>query len=200
MTELDRVLPEWHFRERHARRVAAPAERVFAAVREVTLAELGVFRVLARLRGIRVPADRPIFEAGPWRMLAEDPGRELVLGAIGRPWRLRGGDSPAADFAAFDRPGYAKLAINWRLDGTTLSTETRVLLTDDASRRAFRRYWLVIRPFSGLIRRVWLRAIARRARRAPRRRRRLSSRPAGAPRGRAPRTAPGSPQSGDAGP
>ena len=55
------------------------------------------------------------------------------------------------------------MAINWRLDGTTLSTETRVLATDEASRRAFRRYWLVIRPFSGLIRRVWLRAIRQRA-------------------------------------
>ncbi|HEV8250638.1 MAG TPA: hypothetical protein VGQ15_11755 [Gaiellaceae bacterium] len=166
MTELDRVLPTWHFRERHTTRVDAPAEQMFAAVREVTLAEMGVFRALARLRGIRAPADRPVLEhatkAG-WRVLASEPGTELVYGAIGQPWRLRGGDSPAADFAAFDRPGYAKLAINWRLDGATLSTETRVLLTDDASRRAFRRYWLVIRPFSGLIRRVWLRAIARRA-------------------------------------
>lgn len=73
------------------------------------------------------------------------------------------GDNPAADFATFDRPGYAKMAINWRLEGTTLSTETRVFLTDEASRRAFRRYWLLIRPFSGSIRRVSLRAIKRRA-------------------------------------
>jgi hypothetical protein len=45
-----------------------------------------------------------------------------------------------------------------------LTTETRVLLTDDGSRRAFRRYWLVIRPFSGVIRRRWLAAIVRRSR------------------------------------
>jgi hypothetical protein len=166
VTELDRVFPEWDFRERHATRVVAPPARVFAAVRQVTLAEMGVFRVLAWLRGIRVPADRPFLDLathGAWSVLAEDPGRELVLAAVGQPWRLRGGDTPAADFATFDRPGYAKMAINWRLEGTTLSTETRVFLTDDASRRAFRLYWLVIRPFSGLIRRVWLRAIRRRA-------------------------------------
>jgi hypothetical protein len=56
-----------------------------------------------------------------------------------------------------------KMAIGWRLEGTVLSTETRVLATDAAARRRFRRYWLAIRPFSGLIRRVWLRAIKRRA-------------------------------------
>lgn len=165
MTELDRVFPSWHFRERHAIRVDARPERVFAAVREVTLAEMGVFRVLARLRGIRAPVDRPVLEvAGPaWSVLADEPGRELVLGAVGQPWRLRGGVSPGGDFASFDRPGYVKMAINWRLDDTLLSTETRVLATDAAARRKFRRYWLVIRPFSGLIRRVWLRAIKRRA-------------------------------------
>ena len=167
MSELDRALPEWHFRERHTTRVNATPERVFAAVREVTLAEMGVFRVLAWLRGIRVPVDRPVVEVAltgsAWRVLADEPMRELVLGAIGRPWRLRGGEAPTGDFAAFDRPGYAKMAISWRLEGTTLSTETRVFLTDAAARTSFRRYWLVIRPFSGLIRRVWLRAIRRRA-------------------------------------
>jgi len=167
MSELDRGLPEWHFRERHATHVHASPERVFAAVREVTLAEMGVFRVFARLRGMRLPTDRPVLDAATngwsWQVLADDPGRELVLGAVGQPWRLRGGDMPDDDFTTFARAGYVKMAINWRLDGAVLSTETRVLATDPASRRAFRRYWLVIRPFSGLIRRVWLRAIRRRA-------------------------------------
>ena len=166
MKSLDRVLPDWHFRERHARRLDAPAERVFAAVRDVTLAEMGVFRVLARLRGIRVPADRPFVElalAGGWEVVAEVPGRDLVLGTIGQPWRFRGGQRPDGAFATFDRPGYAKLAIDWRLERGVLSTETRVFLTDEESRRKFRRYWLLVRPWSGLIRRVWLRAIARRA-------------------------------------
>lgn len=168
MTLLDTHVPEWDFRERHATRVNASPERVFAAVREVTLAEMGVFRVLAWLRGIRVPVDRPVLEVASttWSVLADEPGRELVLGAVGQPWRLRGGNNPGGDFATFNRPGYAKMAINWRLEGTTLSTETRVLATDAAARRKFRRYWLVIRPFSGLIRRVWLRAIRRRAERS----------------------------------
>jgi hypothetical protein len=31
----------------------------------------------------------------------------------------------------------------------------------DGTRRSFRIYWLVVRPFSGLVRRRWLRAAAR---------------------------------------
>ena len=40
-----------------------------------------------------------------------------------------------------------------------LATETRVHVEDPASRRAFRRYWFVIRPFSGLTRILFLRAV-----------------------------------------
>jgi len=40
-----------------------------------------------------------------------------------------------------------------------VATETRIRCTDDASRRAFLRYWRVIRPFSGLIRMEMLRSI-----------------------------------------
>ena len=44
-----------------------------------------------------------------------------------------------------------------------LVTETRVRLTDETARRSFRGYWLVVRPFSGLVRRSWLKAAKRRA-------------------------------------
>ena len=49
--------------------------------------------------------------------------------------------------------------------GARLETETRVFLTDAAARRRFGAYWLVVRPFSGLTRRLWLRAAKRRAER-----------------------------------
>jgi len=42
-----------------------------------------------------------------------------------------------------------------------LTTETRVLCSGTAALRSFKRYWLVVGPFSGLIRRHILRAIAR---------------------------------------
>ena len=49
--------------------------------------------------------------------------------------------------------------------GSRLSTETRVVTTDAATRRTFARYWLVVRTGSGLIRREMLRELKRRAER-----------------------------------
>jgi hypothetical protein len=167
VTLLDDVLPQWHFRERHSKRVSSSPERVFSAVRAITLAELPVARVLVWLRGMGAAADPPLLQemrrAG-FEIVSEERHREIVWAAVGQPWKLRGGRrAHDPNFRSFDEPGYAKMAFNFRLDDDTLSTETRVFLTDDRSRRRFRLYWLAIRPFSGLIRRLWLRAIARAA-------------------------------------
>ena len=166
---LDETLPLWHHRERHARHVDAPPERVFQAIRELTVADAPLGQVLMRLRGIRADVHRPLFDEMHGIGFGVDAvarNKEIVFAAVGKPWRLRGGGARPRvdDFREFAEPGYAKMALNFAFDGDTLSTETRVLLTDEASRRAFRRYWLLIRPFSGLIRRLWLRAIERRAR------------------------------------
>jgi hypothetical protein len=47
------------------------------------------------------------------------------------------------------------------IDGPRLSTETRIEAVDEAARRAFLRYWRIVGPFSALIRRRWLKQIAR---------------------------------------
>jgi hypothetical protein len=106
-------------------------------------------------------------------VLAEEPGRELVLGIAGRFWAIRERANllrtpDEAAFRAFREPGCAKAAMNFRVedagDGTTrLSTETRVRCLDRGARRNFALYWMAIGPFSGLIRRVMLRGIARAA-------------------------------------
>ena len=44
-----------------------------------------------------------------------------------------------------------------------VTTETRVYCLGDTSRHNFRLYWLLIGPFSGLIRKEWLRLIKQRA-------------------------------------
>jgi hypothetical protein len=87
LTLLDDVLPEWHFRERHRRHVDATPERVFAAVREVTLEEMPVANLLVWMRGMHARAAKPMLDemgrAG-FALEAERPLRELVFAAIGR--------------------------------------------------------------------------------------------------------------------
>ena len=103
-----------------------------------------------------------------WLELGERPGREVVLGQIARPWQ-RGGQrifpADAEEFRHFDQPGYAKIALSVHAEprdqnASELIIETRVWIADSDSRRRFGRYWLLIGAFSGLIRRLAMRALA----------------------------------------
>jgi hypothetical protein len=181
---LDRCLPVYHHRESHACRVRASPDSTHRAIRELTAGEVPLVGALMALRSAparllrRGPptdhAHEPVLArmlAAGFLLLAEAPGEELVLGRVGRFWKLVPEDpSEVRDlegFLAFARPGWAKAVLNVRIEpdaeGVRLSTETRVFLTDGAARRRFALYWLFVRPGSGLIRRAWLRAIRRRA-------------------------------------
>ena len=173
---LDTVLPEFQFSERHRVWVNASPEVALAAAREVGLGDLPLARFLMRVRGMRTSVRGSLWSqmvAGGFIELGEVSGREVVIGMIGQMWKLSGGRSPklssAIEFSAFDQPGYAKGVMSLEaheLDGRCLLvTETRVFATDEQARRAFSRYWLVIRLGSGLIRSVWLRAAKKRAER-----------------------------------
>ncbi len=185
-TVLARLVPTFQAVERHSVTIAASPDQVWAALSQVTTGELRLFRVLMGVRmlpGRLIRSPRACFDVDEpllgwavrfgFTILGADDRRELVFGAIGRPWRLAGGRGMAVaggyDFAAFDQAGYAKMAVNFRLDAVTdgvtsrLSTETRVACTDPTSARRFARYWRLIRPASGAIRRSWLTAIKRRA-------------------------------------
>jgi hypothetical protein len=172
-TLLDEVLPEFDFRSRHSRQIAAPAEWVAQAVNICRVGRAAT--LLYKIRGVRLPAGS-IREAlvGPgFTLLAERPGVEMVAGTTGQFWAPREQAHMEAPpdlqaFRAFDRPGWAKGAIALRIepleDGSTrVTTETRVRCVDEAARRRFAIYWLVIRPFSGWLRRHYLRRVARMA-------------------------------------
>lgn len=187
-TELEGVLPEYDFVEHHRRRIRATPAAVYDAFKALTLGEMGIAALLFAIRslparfsgrpGLPSRSEQPVLDQFldlGFGILGDVPGREIVVGHIGRMWRFRGPvlriTSPDA-FVAFDEPGFVKVAMTFLVsatgDATLAETETRVLATDDLARRGFRRYWLVIRPFSGLIRRIWLRAVARRAGRTSR--------------------------------
>ncbi len=181
---LDELMPAFEFAETHSVRVSAPPDRALEAAKSVPLGEMPLVRLLfairslpARIEGKQgLPADGEIslyeqmLDFGFTR-LAEEPGRGVVCGVIGQMFEPRGGAAPSVDdprsFLAFREPGYAMVAMSFSAEaaggGARLTTETRVLTTDPASRRRFGRYWRAIRPGSVAIRRSWLRAAKRRA-------------------------------------
>jgi hypothetical protein len=177
---LDRFMPSFDVREHHEATVRAPAAVTYAAARELDLRRSrliqGIFRARQLAMGGRTAAasTRGSFldevQALGWRVLAEVPGRELVMGAVTQPWLadvVFRGVSPE-DFAAFDEPNYVKIAwtigVTPREDGTSLfRTETRALATDSTARARFRPYWTLVSPGIVLIRRQMLRLVRRAA-------------------------------------
>jgi hypothetical protein len=166
---IDEVLPAWHWRERHRQRTDADPATVLRITQALTWDEVRAFRILMRIRagGRRMPGATVI--GGLTRMgfteLVRGPD-EIVYGGIGRPWRPHGRLTPLdarQSFVDFAEAGYAKMAFNFQVAAGELTTETRVYLTDARARRAFAGYWLVIRPWSGWIRREWLAGVVRRA-------------------------------------
>jgi hypothetical protein len=177
---IDDYAPEWECDENHARRMAAPPARVYAAIRTLPAGDIRFFHTLTWLRRfgrplppgiLHAPKDLPIIDtavAGGFVLLAEDAPREVAVGAvvIGQ-GRLTQPLTPA-QFGAIAGPGFAKATMNFLIaddgaGGSIVTTETRVHGTDARSARRFAMYWRIIQPGSALIRRMWLRAIQRRA-------------------------------------
>ena len=185
-TQLDQFAPVYQFSEFHSIRIAAPKERVYRALKVVTADEIALFRTLTWLRRFGCPGPEsilnpprhvPILDVAArtsFLVLAEEPDREIVLGTLAaapRGWHPSGKPTPdgfKALIVTTRSPGFASTTMNFSIEDSgptacTLTTETRVYATDASTRRRFAGYWRVIYPGSALIRRMWLRAIARRA-------------------------------------
>src|ERR1043166_4780447 len=103
----------------------------------------------------------PLVRSLGWGILAEVPGREVVVGAVTKPWEANVVFRALApdEFAQFHEPGWVKIVWTLRADPMAggecvFGTETRVVTTDRESRAKFRRYWGFVSPGIVLIR--WL--------------------------------------------
>ncbi len=163
---IERFIPEPDFEEARELEVDAVPEVVMgvikaAELRDPVIATLFAVRDLPNRVARRLGRPQPdaggtsfanIPDAGPgWVKLAEEPGRGLVLGAIGRFWRRDYGPRkvPGEEFASFSEPGYLKLAVASEVEPrgygrSLLHYEARVEATDAEARRQFVRYWKVI--------------------------------------------------------
>ena len=177
---VDQFMPKYEVREVHQTRVAAPADVTFGVAYDLDLRRSTIVRAIFTGRELLMGGERSkrehalrfldeVLDQG-WRILAEEPGRQLVIGAVTQPWKadveFRG--LAPEEFAAFKEPGYAKIV--WTLavkpmgeNASVFTTETRVATTDLESRSRFRGYWSVFSPGILLIRYETLRLVRREA-------------------------------------
>ena len=179
---MDEFVPDYDFHERHQIFVPAPAEAVRRAADAWQTDASFLWRWLMRLRGLGSPNGtlRESAAANGFLCLA-DTDEEVVYGQAGRFWSLNEraamlSPRTVEEFRTLSDPRYAIAAMNIKIEpqgsgGTRLYTETRVRCLGASSRRWFRLYWSLIRPFSGLLRHAMLRGIRaealRKAKNAP---------------------------------
>jgi len=174
--ELDDVVPVADHVTRQARVIDAPRTVVWEELHRLKLRSLPVTLVLGGVRALPLlltgkhnrGVDRAFLDVIPIPVLSSEPPSSVVFGGVLQAWRLTGGDEPprldAEGVREFAEPGWVRVGMDFRLTpamgGTHLTSETRVAATDDATRRRFDRYWLLVRPGSSAIRYEVLTAVA----------------------------------------
>jgi len=179
-SRLDDWMPACQFSERHTIHVDAPPEKVFAAIRAVRADEIILFRMLTTIRRggrpgpesiLDAPEQQPLLDVATkttFVELADEPPRELVVGTVVlAPPEIKG-SSTRELFRKGPPEGVALATMNFLVTpeaygGSTVSTETRVFAKDRSTVHRFAIYWRMVQPGSDIIRRMWLRAIRRRA-------------------------------------
>ena len=144
MRTLDRYLPHFDVNEVHEIALEVPPEVALDRVLALSVTPDWLVRTLFRLRGLDgldLPLERFVIEVLGLEMVERTSTTAVAAGRLRR-------QRVAILFEAVPRPS----------GGSRLITETRVADVD----LGFRMYWLVVAPFSALIRRRWLRAVAAR--------------------------------------
>jgi hypothetical protein len=179
---IDRLLPHFDAETVQRELVLATPAATYAAIWDADLLSTPLARRLSALAVwpdrvvARVHHDPPpppnarsarlhdlLGTRSPWRLLAEEPGVEVVLGLLWTP-PAGGMTCEPEQFAAFTAPGVAKVL--WSIEvmpfgagHSVLVTRTRTHAVDVLARRRFALTWPLVAPFAALLRGQVLRAI-----------------------------------------
>ena len=166
---IDQVLPKYDEREYHQIEMKGNPTEVYQAIKDLDFSDSFLIRNLFRLRGLPATSTNldGLLQVG-FLLVDEVANKEFVLGLVGKFWTFRAQilKLDAVQYREFSQRGYAKLAWNFAIRESTpslvmLSTETRIVCTDDQSKSRFKLYWSLIGPFSGLTRKEMLRSVKR---------------------------------------
>lgn len=178
---IDAVMPSFDVSDRQRQLIAAPPDLILPALVALELRRSWAMRLLFALKLApelvgkqdMTPTGHRLADLVPMGLLplGEVPGKELILGLIGRFWH------PVNDlrrvtpeqFRRFGDRRCARLVWGFRIEPVPedksrpqshmLVSELRAEGLSDGARWQFNGYWTMIRPFAGLILRQMLRAV-----------------------------------------
>lgn len=174
-TLLQEVLPRFDVAAEYSTRIHATPDRIYGILQrglpvgtltKLLMAVRNLPRWMSRERSRNAMPENPFYK------LKQLENREIVIGIIGQFWRPISNPLPIHsldEFLEFQKEGYCKAALNLRIVQKdpylcVVTTETRVLCYGSA-RPKFLEYWRIIAPFSGLIRKEFLKKIKKTAER-----------------------------------
>ncbi|MGW3470808.1 hypothetical protein ACWDKQ_20660 [Saccharopolyspora sp. NPDC000995] len=165
--------------------VNRPPDAVYSALRHLDLltirsrtADLAMWvRALPERLKRRVPPRQPtrltfddLIASQDWVLLGEQPGREVVFGAVGRFWTpiVRWELVTAEEFRQYGKPGRGKIVSSLSVrpygrNSSLVTYDIRTTLDDPITRRVFGVYWRTVKPFVRAIMRATLRTAAKQA-------------------------------------
>ncbi len=156
-TLIEKYLPEYTFKEYHEIVVNSSIENVYEIAKDFDLSKSKMIKCLFKIRGLptrRLNLQHFINDIG-FTSLEQIYTNEILIGFWSRFKIVK--IQNHEDFVHNSISPWIKVVWNFQFEKieenkTKVSTETRVLCVTKITKFTFGFYWLIIKPFSGLIR------------------------------------------------
>ena len=164
LTLIDKYLPRYSFKEYHEIVINSSIETVYERATNFDMSKSNLIKWLFKIRGLptnRMNLQGFISDIG-FTNIEENIPTENLIGFWAR-YKIATVKSPE-DFINDTFPARVKVVWNFYLEELNsnqirLSTETRVLCMTPFTKLTFGLYWILIKPFSGAIRKKMLQII-----------------------------------------
>ncbi len=158
---LDKYLPSYTYREYHDIKLCCSAQEAYAAAKNLDFSKSKIIKLLFAMRGLPT-SDMTLLgfcQNVKFTLIEELPHDEFIIGfwANLKVEEITDPEAFASDYTSRRFKAVWNFKVEQTGDGLILvSTETRVLCIAMITKIFFSVYWTIIRPFSGLIRKIML--------------------------------------------
>jgi hypothetical protein len=159
-------LPDYHFNEIHSKNLKAPLDKIYRTLRQLDFSKSWVISGLFKIRGLKtnkMSFDKMI-DTDSFFTIYEKENKEWVIGLLADSFKMPTLLKHLENFNDWDPGKGVKIAWNFLLQemengNVKVSTETRIQCLSKKAKFFFAVYWVLVRPFSGLIRLEMLRIL-----------------------------------------